>query len=43
MSIVTSSEFQRNVALYQDKARTEPVTIIADGKESRVTSISTPN
>lgn len=34
MSIVTSSEFQRNVALYQDKARTEPVTIIADGKES---------
>jgi hypothetical protein len=33
MSRVTSAEFQRNIALYQDKALAEPVTITTEGRE----------
>ena len=36
MSRITSAEFQRNVGLYQDKARAEPVTITKDGREELV-------
>jgi len=36
MSKITSVEFRRNVGLYEEKARDEPVTITKDGRERLV-------
>ena len=36
MSEITSAEFRRNVGLYEEKARDEPVTITKDGRERLV-------
>jgi len=36
MSTISSTEFQRNVTLYEDKALAEPVTITKNGRERLV-------
>jgi len=36
MSVITSTEFQRNVELYEDKALAESVTITKNGRERLV-------
>jgi prevent-host-death family protein len=36
MSTVTSTEFQQNVGLYEDRALAEPVTITKNGRERLV-------